>query len=34
MKKFFQSELRYWTYESFNGHFFGLHALVGEYNID
>lgn len=28
-----QSELRYWLCESFNGHFFGLHALAGEYNI-
>ena len=24
-----QPELRYWLCESFNGHFFGLHALVG-----
>lgn len=28
-----QPELRYWTCETFNGHFFGLHALVGEYNM-
>ncbi len=28
-----QPELRYWTCEVFNGHFFGLHALAGEYNI-
>ena len=28
-----QPELRYWLCESFNGHFFGLHALAGEYNI-
>lgn len=28
-----QPELRYWTCETFNGHFFGLHALVGEFNI-
>lgn len=28
-----QPELRYWTCESFNGHFFGLHALASEYNI-
>jgi len=28
-----QPELRYWTCESFNGHFFGLHALAGEFNI-
>lgn len=27
-----QPEVRYWTCESFNGHFFGLHALVTEYN--
>lgn len=27
-----QPELRYWTCESFNGHFFGLHALAGAYN--
>ena len=28
-----QPELRYWTCESFNGHFFGIHGLIGEYNI-
>lgn len=28
-----QPEVRYWTRESFNGHFFGLHALVGQFNI-
>lgn len=28
-----QPELRYWTCEAFNGHFFGLHALTGAYNI-
>lgn len=28
-----QPELRYWTCESFNGHFFGIHALIGEYNV-
>ena len=28
-----QPELRYWTCESFNGHFFGLHALAGAYNV-
>lgn len=28
-----QPELRYWMCESFNGHFFGLHGLVGEYNV-
>src|SRR5690554_1309005 len=27
-----QPEFRYWTCESFNGHFFGLHALAGAYN--
>ena len=26
-------ELRYWLCESFNGHFFGVHALAGEYNM-
>ena len=26
-------ELRYWTCETFNGHFFGLHGVGGEYNI-
>lgn len=28
-----QPELRYWTCESFNGHFFGLHALAAEFNV-
>lgn len=28
-----QPELRYWTCESFNGHFFGLHGIVAEYNV-
>lgn len=28
-----QPEIRYWTCESFNGHFFGLHALGGEFNF-
>ena len=28
-----QSELRYWLCEPFYGHFFGLHAGGGEYNI-
>lgn len=27
-----QPELRYWTCESFNGHFFGLHALAFNFN--
>ena len=26
-------ELRYWTYESLNGHFFGLHGVSGVFNI-
>lgn len=26
-------ELRYWTCETFNGHFFGLHAVGGQYNV-
>ena len=26
-------ELRYWTCEKFNGHFFGLHGFGGQYNI-
>ena len=26
-------ELRYWTCESFNGHFFGVHALASEFNV-
>ena len=28
-----QSELRYWSCEPFYGHFFALHAGVGEYNL-
>lgn len=28
-----EPELRYWTCESFNGHFFGLHAIAGEFNV-
>lgn len=28
-----QPELRYWTCESFNGHFFGIHALGAEFNV-
>lgn len=28
-----QPELRYWTRDPFNGHFFGLHALAGKFNI-
>jgi len=27
-----QPEVRYWLCESFNGHFFGLHAHYAEYN--
>ena len=27
------AEYRYWTCEKFNGHFFGLHTLGGQYNI-
>ena len=26
-------EYRWWTCQSFNGHFFGVHALGGEYNV-
>ena len=26
-------EIRYWTCERFNGHFFGLHAFYAQYNI-
>lgn len=26
-------ELRYWTCEKFNGHFFGLHGLGAQYNV-
>lgn len=28
-----QPELRYWTCEKFNGHFFGLHGFYGKYNV-
>ena len=28
-----QPEFRYWTCETFNGHFFGVHAIGGMYNI-
>lgn len=28
-----QPELRYWTCSPFAGHFFGLHAIVGQFNI-
>jgi hypothetical protein len=28
-----QPELRYWTCDHFNGHFFGLHALGGQHNV-
>ena len=28
-----QPELRYWTCESFNGHFFGLHAHGAKFNV-
>lgn len=28
-----QSEIRYWLCEAFEGHFFGLHAQGGEFNI-
>ena len=28
-----QPELRYWTCEKFNGHFFGLHLHGGEFNV-
>ena len=34
MKHFMvQPELRYWTCDVFNGHFFALHALGGEFNL-
>lgn len=26
-------EFRYWTCQRFNGHFFGIHGLYGQYNI-
>ena len=28
-----QPEIRYWLCESFNGHFFALHALGGSFNV-
>lgn len=28
-----QPELRFWTCEAFNGHFFGIHGLGGQFNI-
>lgn len=28
-----QPELRYWTCEKFNSHFFGLHGFYGSYNV-
>ena len=28
-----QPEWRYWLCERFNGHFFGIHAMGGEYNV-
>ncbi|PXV59435.1 carboxypeptidase family protein [Dysgonomonas alginatilytica] len=28
-----QPELRYWTCQSFEGHFFGLHGLYGKFNV-
>ena len=28
-----QPEVRYWLCESFNGHFFGLHLLGGQFNV-
>lgn len=28
-----QPELRYWTCQRFNGHFFGIHAFGSQYNI-
>ena len=33
--KFFliQPELRYWTCEAFNGHFFGIHGHYAQYNV-
>lgn len=27
------SELRYWVWESFNGHFLGLHGVFAEFNV-
>jgi hypothetical protein len=28
-----QPEIRYWLCEKFNGHFLGLHAHIGDYNV-
>ena len=28
-----QPELRFWTCERFAGHFFGVHALAGQFNV-
>ena len=28
-----QPELRFWTCQRFNGHFFGVHALAAQYNV-
>ena len=28
-----QPEFRYWLCERFNGHFFGVHGLYGQYNV-
>lgn len=28
-----QPELRYWLCDRFQGHFFGLHAIAGQYNV-
>lgn len=28
-----QPELRYWTCEKFNGHFWGVHGFYGKYNV-
>lgn len=30
---FVQPEARYWLCDRFAGHFFGAHALVGQYNV-
>ena len=30
---FVQPELRYWTHQSFGGHFFGMHLIYGVYNV-
>ena len=30
---FVQPEARYWLCETFGGHFFGLHAIGGQYNF-